>query len=82
MANIDMVTAKVENLRENYKSLIQFLIIILTGTGAMIYTAVDKRNFGFVILAALLYGIATVIGVLTRKAWIDLERKTEELKDV
>lgn len=82
MAEIDMIKAKVENLRENYKTLLVFLLTLLGTVGTMIFMAVDKSNPIYYVLAAGSFTIFCFAAFATRKVWVDLDQKTEELKNV
>lgn len=79
MAEIDMVKAKVENLHENYKTLLIAFMTLLGASGSMVFTAIKEQNPKFYILVAIAFTIAVFVSIGARKAWIDLDSKTEEL---
>jgi hypothetical protein len=77
-----MVKAKVENLRENYKALLIGVATLLGSAGTMVYMAVDKSDPKFYLLATGALAAAIFVSVAATKVWIDLDNKTEELRDV
>jgi len=82
MAKIDMIQAKIENLRENYKTLLIAFITLIGASGTMVFTAIKEQNSKFYILATIAFMLAIFVSIGARKAWIDLDLKTEELKNV
>lgn len=81
MSNMDKLKDQVSNLREHYKLMMTLLFICLGGAGTMVYMAIDKKNNLFYILFCIAFVLSAFVGLAARKAWIDLENKTEELEN-